>query len=71
MKNVMVACITFAIQSFKSQVSAAVRTLLNLNAHFGTMLSISDKKDVHLMGQYCPVCPNKFMELSVYTFFVL
>jgi len=67
----MLACLTFTIQSFKSQVSATARALLNLNACFGTVFSISDKKDVHLMGQYCPVCPNKVMELSLYTLFVL
>jgi len=54
----MLALVTFTIHSFKSQVSATTRALLNLSAHFGTVLSISDKKDVHLLGQYCPLCPN-------------
>lgn len=67
----MLACVTCTFRSFKSQVCAAARALLHLSAHFGTVFSISDKKDVHLMGQYYPHCPNKVMELSLYTFFVL
>jgi len=41
----MLACITYTIHFFKSQVSAIVRALLNLNARFGTVFSISDIKD--------------------------
>jgi hypothetical protein len=42
------------LQPFKSHVSVAAQALLNLNAHCVTMHSLSDKKDVHLMGQCCP-----------------
>jgi hypothetical protein len=33
------------------------RVLFNLNAHCSTVFSLSDEKDVHLVGQRCPVHP--------------
>jgi hypothetical protein len=32
------------------------RTLFHLNAHSGTVFSLSDDKDVHLMGHCSPIC---------------
>jgi hypothetical protein len=29
--------------------------LFTFSAHCGTVFSVSDEKDVHLMGQCCPV----------------
>ena len=44
--------LTFSVQPFKCQVSAAATALFNLNTHSGTMFSLLDKRDVHLMGQH-------------------
>jgi len=50
--------LTFSIWHFKYLVSAAAAgALFNLNAHCGTLFSLSYEKDVLLMGQHCPVCP--------------
>jgi hypothetical protein len=38
-------------------VSAAARTLFSFNAHCGTVFSLSDKHDLHLMGK-CPIYPE-------------
>jgi hypothetical protein len=47
--------LTFGVWLFKLHVSAAVGALFNLNTHCGTVLSLSDEKDVHLMEQFCPI----------------
>ena len=47
--------LTFSVRPFKCQVSAADGTLFNLTAHCKTVFSHLDEKDVHLMGQSCPV----------------
>ena len=46
----------------KCQVSAAARALFSFNAHCSTVFFLSDKKDVHLMGQHCP--PLKFKQVQ-------
>jgi hypothetical protein len=38
------------------QVSPVAGALFSLNAHCGTVFSILDKNDKHLMGQSCPLC---------------
>jgi hypothetical protein len=48
--------LTFSIWPFKRQFSAVATLLFNLNSHCGTVFSLSDEKDVHLMGQHCAVC---------------
>jgi hypothetical protein len=47
--------LTFSIWLFKSHVSAVARALFNLNPHCGTAFSLLDEKDIHSMGQHCPV----------------
>jgi len=36
-------------------VSAVIGALFNLIAHHGTVFHLSDVRDVHLMGQHCPI----------------
>jgi hypothetical protein len=38
--------LTFNIWPFKCQISAVAGALFNLNAHSGTIFSLSDKKDI-------------------------
>jgi len=45
----------FSVWSLKSQISAVAGALCNLSAHCRTVFSLLDKKDVHFMGQRCPV----------------
>jgi len=49
--------LTFSVQPFKAHISVAAGALFNYNAHCGTVLSLSDKKDVYLMGQCCSSHP--------------
>jgi hypothetical protein len=35
------------------------RALFNVNAHCGTVFSSLDEKDLHSVGQHCPVRPLK------------
>ena len=46
-----------SVQPFKSHISVAAGALFNYNAHCGTVLSLSDKKDVYLMGHCCSSHP--------------
>jgi hypothetical protein len=48
--------LTINVLHFEWQFSAAAGTLFNLNAHFGTALSLLHEKDVPLMGQHCSAC---------------
>jgi hypothetical protein len=59
-----IAHLIFSIQPLKCQVSAAARALFNINAHSRTVFSLSDRKDVHLMEQLCPVHPLKVTEIE-------
>ena len=54
-KNTTCTTLTFSIWPFKCQFSAAAGALINLNAHCGAVFCCSDEKNVHLMGQYCPI----------------
>jgi hypothetical protein len=45
----------FRVRLFKCHVSVAAGALFNLNAHCKAMFSLSDEKNVHLMGQCCPI----------------
>jgi hypothetical protein len=47
--------LTFSIQPFECQVSAAAGVLFNLNVRHRTVFPYWNAKDVHLMGQLCPV----------------
>lgn len=49
--------------NFKYMVSpAAAGAPFSLNAHCWTVFSLLDEKDVHVMGQHCPVCLFKVKE---------
>ena len=41
--------LTFSIQPFKCHVSAAAGTLFSLTAHYRSVISLSDEKDVPLL----------------------
>jgi len=45
----------FSVQSLKSQISAVAGVLRNFSAYYRMVFSLLDKKDVHFMGQCCPV----------------
>lgn len=36
-----------------------IGALFDLSAHHGTVFRLSDERDVHLMGQHCPIRPLK------------
>ena len=42
--------LTFSVQPFKWQVSAAAITVFNFSVHCGTLFSLVNAKDVHLTG---------------------
>jgi hypothetical protein len=42
----------FSVQVLKSHVFVMASTLFSLNSHRGTVFSLLDEKDVHLIGQY-------------------
>jgi hypothetical protein len=54
MSSLMLGLI-FSVWPLEHQVSAVIRALFNLNAHHGTVFPLSDERDVHLMGQHCPI----------------
>jgi len=47
--------LTFSIQSFKCQVSAAAGVLCNVNVHCSKVFVYCNAKDVQLMGKICLV----------------
>jgi hypothetical protein len=59
MQSDLLHFLTYSKWPFKSHVSAVDRPLFNLNTHCGTMFSILDKNDTHLMVQCFPICPLK------------
>ena len=57
--------LTFSVQPTKSHISVAAGALFNYNSRCGTALSLSDKKDVYLMGKCCSSHPLnvKYMKM--------
>jgi len=55
-----------SVQPFKSHISVAAGALFNYSVHCGTVLSLSDKKDVYLMGHCCSTHPLnvKYMKME-------
>lgn len=47
------------VRSFKCHIPAAAIELFNLNTQCRTVFPLSGKKAVHLMEQYCLICPVK------------
>lgn len=60
----LAACLTYSKWPFKYHVSAVARAMFSLNTHCGTMFSLLDENDIHLMVQCLPICPLKVNKWS-------
>ena len=49
--------------ALKSQFSTVDGVLFNLNSHCSTPFSLSNEKDVHLIGPHCPICLLKVNDI--------